>query len=89
MVHCVKLGREAPGLDKQPIKGELGKRVFENVSKEAWGTWLQHSTMLINEYRIDLMSEAGQRVWMTELERYFFGDGSKLPEQHVAVDKPK
>jgi len=83
MVNCVKLGREAEGLEKQPIKGELGKRVFENVSKEAWRMWLEHSKMLINEYRIDLMSEAGQRLWMTELEKYFFGEGAQVPADYV------
>ena len=83
-VMCIKLGRELEGLPKPPIKGELGQRVFENVSKEAWREWLEHSKMLINEYRLDLMSAHGQKVWMTELERYFFGEGSKLPEQFVA-----
>jgi Fe-S cluster biosynthesis and repair protein YggX len=83
MVQCVKLGREAEGLDKQPIKGELGLRVFENVSKEAWKMWLEHSKMLINEYRLDLMSESGQRLWMTELEKYFFGEGAQLPPDFV------
>src|SRR5262245_16346792 len=83
MVHCIKLGREAEGLDKPPLKGETGKRLFENVSKEAWKMWLEHSKMLINEFRLDLMSETGQRIWMTEMEKYFFGEGSKLPEQYV------
>jgi len=83
MVQCVKLGREAEGLDKQPLKGDVGKRIFENVSKEAWKAWLEHSKMLINEFRLDLMSEAGQRIWMTEMDKYFFGEGSKLPEQFV------
>ncbi len=83
MVNCVKLGREAEGLEKPPIKGDLGKRVFENVSKEAWRLWLEHSKMLINEYRMDLMSESGQRIWMTELEKYFFGEGAQLPPDYV------
>jgi len=83
-VMCIKLGRELEGLEKPPIKGELGQRVFENVSKEAWREWLEHSKMLINEYRLDLMSSHGQKVWMTELERYFFGEGSQLPDQFVA-----
>jgi Fe-S cluster biosynthesis and repair protein YggX len=84
MVQCVKLGREAEGLDKPPIKGDLGKRVFENVSKQAWKMWLEHSKMLINEYRLDLISEQGQRIWMTELEKYFFGEGAQLPPDYVA-----
>ena len=54
MVQCAKLGREAEGLDCPPLKGELGQRVFDNVSKEAWRMWLEHSKMLINEYRLDL-----------------------------------
>ena len=83
MVQCVKLGREAEGLDKAPIKGELGQRVFDSVSKEAWKMWLEHSKMLINEYRLDLISESGQRIWMTELEKYFFGEGAQLPAEFV------
>jgi Fe-S cluster biosynthesis and repair protein YggX len=83
MVQCVKLGREAEGLDKPPFKGELGQRVFDTVSKEAWRSWLEHSKMLINEFRLDLVSEQGQRVWMTELEKYFYGDGSAKPPDFV------
>jgi len=79
MVHCIKLGVDAEGLDKPPFKGELGERVFNSVSKEAWKKWLEHSKMLINEYRLDLVSEAGQRVWMKELENYFYGEGSAAP----------
>ena len=78
-VQCVKLGREAEGLDKPPFRGELGQRVFDQVSKEGWRGWLEHSKMLINEFRLDLTSEQGQRMWMTELERYFFGEGSDVP----------
>ncbi|MBK7584267.1 MAG: oxidative damage protection protein [Myxococcales bacterium] len=80
-VQCVKLGREAEGLDKPPFKGELGEKVFETVSKEAWRGWLEHSKMIINEFRLDLTSEQGQRVWMTELERYFYGEGSAVPPE--------
>ncbi|CAN96435.1 oxidative damage protection protein [Sorangium sp. So ce281] len=93
MVQCVKLGREAEGLEKPPLKGELGKRIFDNVSKEAWRMWLEHSKMLINEYRLDLISEAGQRIWMTELDKYFFTGGdeaAQLPPDYVAPkDKPE
>jgi Fe-S cluster biosynthesis and repair protein YggX len=82
MVQCAKLGREAEGLDRPPLKGELGQRVFDNVSKEAWRMWLEHSKMLINEYRLDLTSEQGQKIWMDELEKYFFGEGSQLPPDY-------
>lgn len=85
MVNCVKLGREAPGLEKPPLKGPMGEKIFQNISKEAWNTWLEHSKMLINEYRLDLVSETGQRIWFTELEKYFWGEGSKVPDEF----KPK
>ncbi len=81
MVQCVKLGREAEGLEKPPFKGEAGQKIFENVSKEAWKTWLEHSKMIVNEYRLDLTSEHGQKLWMTEMDRFFFGEGSALPPE--------
>ena len=82
-VHCVKLGTESEGLEKAPFKGELGQRVYDQVSKEAWQQWLEHSKMLINEFRLDLTSESGQRLWMTECEKYFFGEGSAKPVEYV------
>ncbi|MNC98329.1 putative Fe(2+)-trafficking protein [compost metagenome] len=77
----MKLGREAEALEKPPFKGDLGQKVFDTISKDAWKMWLEHSKMLINEYRLVLTSEHGQKVWMTELERYFFGEGSQLPPE--------
>src|SRR5712671_5840007 len=82
-VHCVKLGKEAEGLDRPPIKGELGQRVFESVSKEAWKLWIAHSTMVVNEYRLELGTPEANRVWLTELEKFFFGQGSAAPEGYV------
>jgi Fe-S cluster biosynthesis and repair protein YggX len=82
-IHCVKLKQDADGLEKPPFKGPLGQRLFENVSAKAWRIWLEHSKMLINEYRLDLTSDTGQRVWMSECEKYFFGDGSELPPDFV------
>ena len=82
-VHCIKLGREAEGLEKPPLKGPLGQRVFDNVSKQAWTQWLEHSKMLINEYRLDLTSEKGQQIWFTEMEKFFWGDGSAAPPDFV------
>jgi len=81
-VHCVKFNKEMEGLEKPPLRGPVGQRVFENVSKEAWRLWLEHSKMLVNEYRIDLVSPAGQKMWMDELEKYFFGEGSQLPPDY-------
>lgn len=85
-VKCIKLHQELEGLDKPPFRGELGQRVYDTVSKQAWRMWLEHSKMLINEYRLDLVSEQGQRVWMTELEKYFYGEGSQLPPEYRHED---
>ena len=82
-VQCIKLGKEAEGLEKPPLKGPLGQKVFENVSKQAWSQWLEHSKMLINEYRLDLTSDKGQQVWFTEMEKFFWGDGSAAPPDFV------
>ena len=76
MVNCVKLGREAEGLDLPPLPGELGKRVFENVSKEAWQQWVRHQTMLINENRLNLMDARARKYLAEQMERYFFGGGA-------------
>ena len=86
MVQCVKLSRELPGLKEPPLDNDLGRRVYDSVSHEAWRMWLEHSKMLINEYRLDLVSEAGQRIWMKECEKYFFGEGSALPAEFKPQD---
>lgn len=86
IVHCVKLDKDLEGLEKPPFRGELGQRLFENVSAQAWRGWLEHSKMLINEYRLDLTSETGQRLWMTECEKYFFGEGSAAPAEFKPVE---
>jgi Fe-S cluster biosynthesis and repair protein YggX len=79
-VQCVVLKREAPGLDRPPYPGELGKRIFENVSKEAWAGWLKHQTMLINEYRLTPIEPKARKFLESEMEKFFFGAGSQAPE---------
>ncbi len=83
MVHCVLLGREAEGLDYQPYPGELGKRIYENVSKEAWQQWLGHQTMLINENRLTPIEPKARAFLAAELEKFFFGGGSAKPPDFV------
>lgn len=83
MVNCVKLGKEAEGLERQPYPGELGKRIFENVSKEAWQLWLRQQTMLINEYRLTPVDPKHRAMLEKEMERFFFGEGSTKPEGFV------
>lgn len=86
MVHCVKLGTEAEGLDRQPYPGELGKRIFENVSKEAWAMWLRQQTMLINEYRLSPINPKHREMLESEMEKFFFGAGSAAPEGYKAPE---
>ena len=82
-VQCVKLGKEAEGLDKAPYPGELGQRIFENVSKEAWQQWMGQQTILINEYRISVIDPKGRAFLEEQMEKFFFGDGSDTPEAFV------
>jgi Fe-S cluster biosynthesis and repair protein YggX len=82
-VHCVKLGREAEGLDFAPLPGELGKKLYESVSKEAWSAWVRHQTMLINENRLNLADPAARKYLSQQLENYFFGAGADQPSGYV------
>jgi Fe-S cluster biosynthesis and repair protein YggX len=79
-VHCVLLKRDAEGLAKPPYPGELGQRIFDNVSKEAWARWLGHQTMLINEYRLTPIEPKARKFLEGEMEKFFFGAGSQAPE---------
>lgn len=83
-VHCIKLEKEAEGLDFPPYPGDLGKKIYESVSKEAWQMWLSQQTMLINEYRLSLADSKSQQFLKEELEKFFFGEGSAPPAEFVA-----
>ncbi|HKS67812.1 MAG TPA: oxidative damage protection protein [Candidatus Acidoferrales bacterium] len=83
MVQCVKFGREMPGLERIPWKGEIGKRVYENVSQEAWKMWIEHSKMLMNEYRLNPLDANSQKIMEEQMEQFFFGEGARLPEGYV------
>ncbi|MEE9343572.1 MAG: oxidative damage protection protein [Gammaproteobacteria bacterium] len=82
-VNCIKLGKEAEGLDRVPYPGDLGKRLFDNVSKEAWTGWLRHQTMLINENRLSPIDPKVREFLEAEMEKYFFTGGAELPEGFV------
>jgi Fe-S cluster biosynthesis and repair protein YggX len=83
IVHCVKLGRDAEGLAFAPWPGELGRRIYDHVSKEAWGQWLTHQTMLINENRLNPLEAKTRAFIAAEMEKYFFGAGSEVPAGYV------
>jgi Fe-S cluster biosynthesis and repair protein YggX len=78
-VNCVRLGHEAEGLERPPYPGELGQRIYENVSKQAWQDWLRHQTMLINEYRLTPVDPKARQFLVGEMEKFFFGTGSEAP----------
>jgi Fe-S cluster biosynthesis and repair protein YggX len=78
-VFCALLQAEADGLDYVPYPGDLGKRIYENVSKQAWQKWLGHQTMLINEYRLSPIEPKARKFLEAEMEKFFFGGGSEKP----------
>jgi Fe-S cluster biosynthesis and repair protein YggX len=82
-VNCVKLKREAPGLDAPPYPGELGKRIYDNVSKEAWQDWLEQQKRLINEMRLNLMDPKARKYLSEQMERHFFGSGADEASGYV------
>ncbi|MCA9607898.1 MAG: oxidative damage protection protein [Myxococcales bacterium] len=79
MVFCVKTQKEGEKLERPPFPNELGTRILEHVSKEGWSLWIAHSTMLINEFRIDLASKQGTDFLLKQCEEFFFGEGGELP----------
>jgi Fe-S cluster biosynthesis and repair protein YggX len=83
MVKCVKFGKELPGLDTQPWPGELGKRVFENVSAQAWKLWEDRQKMILNEYRLMPWQKEAQQLMAKQMEDFFFGEGAALPPGYV------
>ena len=87
MVKCIKLGHEAEGLDFQTYPGELGKRIFDNVSKQAWGEWIKHQTLLVNENRLNLSDIKARQYLARQLEAHFFGEGAEQPIGYVPPEK--
>ncbi len=83
IVHCIKLKKDLPGMDRQPIPGELGKKIYDNVSKEAFTMFLDYFRMIVNEYRLDLSNPDTDKIFIDQMNDFFFGEGGKLPEQYV------
>jgi len=84
MINCIKLGREAEGLDFPTYPGELGKRIFDNVSKEAWQQWIRHQTMLVNENRLNLADARARKYLAEQMEKHFFGNGADGVQGYVS-----
>src|ERR1700728_3661192 len=82
-VFCVKLKKELPGLDEPPFDNDLGRKIYDNVSKPAWQMWTEHCKMLLNEYRLNPARREDQEVIVKQLDQFFFGEGSTLPKEDV------
>jgi len=82
-VFCVKLKKELPGLDEPPFDNELGKKVYENVSQQAWGMWMDFCKMLLNEYRLNPARREDQEAILKQMEQFFFGEGAAPPPEYV------
>ena len=82
-VHCIKLGKEAEGLDFAPYPGDLGKRIYDNVSKQAWADWIKHQTMLVNENRLNLAAARARQYLARQMENHFFGSGADAAAGYV------
>lgn len=85
-IFCSYLQREAEGLDRVPYPGELGQRIYENISKEAWQQWVRHQTMLLNEYRLSPIDPKARKFLVEEMEKFLFGSGSERPGGYVSPD---
>ena len=85
-IFCSYLQREAEGLDRVPYPGELGQRIYENISKEAWQQWVRHQTMLLNEYRLSPIDPKARKFLVEEMEKFLFGGGAQKPEGYVSPD---
>jgi Fe-S cluster biosynthesis and repair protein YggX len=83
MVQCVKYGRQMEGLDELPFDNELGQKIYDSVSKQAWAEWTEHQKMLMNEYRLQPWKKEAQEFLVQQMQAYFFGEGSHLPAEYV------
>jgi Fe-S cluster biosynthesis and repair protein YggX len=83
MVKCAKLGQELPGIPYKPFNNELGQKIYDTISMDAWKQWIEMSKMIVNEYRLDLASPQGQKLLMEQAEKFFFGEGAERPPDYV------
>lgn len=88
MVQCIKLGKQAEGLDFPPYPGDLGKRIYENVSKEAWANWMKQQTMLLNENRLNMADARARQYLARQMEQHFFGEGADQAAGYVPPSAP-
>ena len=86
LIYCVKLKKQATRLKQPPMPGAIGQKIYEHISQEAWQLWLNHQTMLINEYRLSMIDPKAKQFLLTEMEKFLFGEGSEKPAGYVPQD---
>jgi Fe-S cluster biosynthesis and repair protein YggX len=82
-IECAKLGKQAEGLENAPMPGEIGKKIYDQISKQAWQMWIAHQTMLINEYRLSMRDAKSRAFLLEEMDKFLFGAGSEKPAGFV------
>ncbi|MBV8801896.1 MAG: oxidative damage protection protein [Gammaproteobacteria bacterium] len=87
MIQCAKLKKLAEGLERPPFPGVLGQKVYTEISAEAWQAWLSHQTMLINEFRLNVVDSKARAFLSDEMQKFLFGDGSEAPAGYVPPEK--
>ncbi len=87
MIYCQKLNKDAVGFEQPPYPGVLGQKVYDHISQEAWQLWLNHQTMLINEYRLSMLDVKARQFLTVEMEKFLFGGGSEAPAGYVKKEK--
>ena len=87
MIECAYLKKQAEALDMQPYPGKMGERIFANISKEAWQLWLAHQTMLINEYRLNMLEPDARKFLQEEMDKFLFKGEDKKPDGYVPEEK--
>jgi Fe-S cluster biosynthesis and repair protein YggX len=83
-VFCVKFQREMEGLSEVPFDGHpLGRKIYDNVSKQAWKMWVDRMKMIMNEFRLNLANPQAQEFLLQQMDNYFFGEGASAPPDYV------
>ena len=82
-IHCAKLNKDLEGLDFAPLPGQVGQKIYDTISKQAWQMWVDHQTILINEYRLNLMDPKSKEMLLTEMDKFLFGEGVEKPDAFV------
>ncbi|HBC58443.1 MAG TPA: oxidative damage protection protein [Gammaproteobacteria bacterium] len=86
MVHCVKLNHELEGLERPPYPGEIGQRIYDEISKQAWQQWLEHQTLIINEKHLSMVDPQARKLLAEEMQKFLFEGGTDKPEGYVAPE---